>query len=161
MNIKRTNEHIFVLEHTMDLQSKKQNYLLAMQKMVQETDAQVLQINNSIVASDGDVHFIESIESIAKNNGIGITIDSLTLEDDPVFQGSNIVSLKIKAKTQGSWAGNYAFLTQVESLPFKIKIDTFGLVKTSDTSATLDPKQKGNTPSEWQTSFQIHVLKYK
>lgn len=160
MKIKSKNEHISLLEQDLSLQNKKQDYVFVMRKMVQNADTQIRQINDSIIQQDGEVHFIETLESLARESGITISIDSISVENDPAFADSEITSLKVKAKTEGSWSGTYVFLTQLESMPYKIKIDNFGLVSLKE-DVPLDQKRPTLARTNWQVSFQIHVLKYK
>lgn len=156
-DIKTKNEKVGTLEHELSLQNNRQDYLISMQRLIQSMSGDIESINNSIVPADGDVEFIENIESIGKNNGLKVTIDSLVFEDDPSYKNANVTGLKVKAKTSGSWSGTYAFLTELESLPVKVKINRFALSNVSS-DAGIDTKKTGQI---WQTGFEIVVLKYK
>jgi hypothetical protein len=157
-DIKVKNEHISTLAQDLDFQSSRQEYLISTQRMIQNISSDIDRINNSIVAVDGDVQFIENLESIAKNEGLSISIDSLLIEDDPSFSNNEITTLKVKAKAEGSWAGTYSFLAQIESLPFKVKINKFSIVNDAD-GGGIDGQKTFSL--NWQSSFEIQVLKYK
>lgn len=156
-DIKEKNKSIAVLAQELDLESSRQEYLVSTQRMIKNISSDIDRINNSIISVDGNVSFIEGLEAVAKSNGLSITIDSLVIEDDPTFSESGITTLKIKAKTKGSWAGTYTFISQIESLPYKIKVSQFGM----QGSASELVSGKKVPVSEWQSSFEIRVLKYK
>lgn len=157
-DIKAKNEHISALGHELSLQTSKREYMLSIQKIVSDAGSDIALVDNSIIKSDGDVSFIENLESIAKNNGLSITIDSLVFENDPALDKAGITIFKVKAKTSGSWIGTYKFLSQIESLPLKIKISNFGFM--SDTSGGTSGTSKSSS-GLWQSSFEIHILKYR
>ncbi len=157
MQIKKENEHISLLESELSQEDSKQEYLLSMQRTLQNIKPDITNINNSIVPAGGDVAFIESLESYAKLNGLTITIDSLTLEEDASYVPIASVSLKIKAKTTGTWSGTYAFIATLESLPFKIKINRLNVENTASEAGVPQSKAGEN----WQGTFEMYVLKYK
>ena len=140
----------------MFLVSNRQNYLISTQKLISDLSPDLESINNSIVPSGDDVGFIEIFESVAKGNGLKIDIDFLVLKDDSSFKNANVTSLEIKAKTSGSWVGTYTFLSELESLPIKVKINNFSM----DTAPGSSSDGKKQLPM-WQSSFEIVVLKYK
>ena len=150
-DIKQKNENISTLENDLSLKTKQQQYLVSMQRTVKNADSDISRINNSIIGAGEDVQFIESLESIAKNNGLTINIDSLVFEDSTLPKSSSMTTLKVRAKTSGGWLGTYKFLGQIESMPLKIKINNFGFTNTVDeTNAKV-----------WQSIFEISILKYK
>lgn len=157
-DVKGKNEHISSLVQDLDFQSSRQEYLISTQRMIQNINSDIDRINNSIVATDGDVKFIEGLEAIARSEGLSVTIDSLGIEDSVALDASGVTNLKLRAKTKGPWSGTYAFISQLESLPYKIKINSFGIQ--SDGGETTADGKKLSVP-QWQSSFEIQVLKYK
>lgn len=159
-DIKHKNERISAMEHELSFQSKKQEYMTSMERVIQNSDSDITRINDSIIPSDGDVRFIESLESIARGGGLSIDIESLTFEDSRLLASSSMTILKVKAKTKGKWLGTYKFLTQIESLPFKVKIDKFALANVKE-ETDIDAKKTDTASSIWQSTFELKVLKYK
>ena len=159
LDIKGKNERISVIEHELSFQSNKQEYMVSMERVIQKADSDITRVNNSIIPSDGDVRFIESLETIAHDNGLSIDIDSLTFEDSRALASSSMTTLKVKAKTEGGWSGTYRFLFLIESLPIKVKIDKFTLNNIKD-EANLSA-DKVSSRSAWQSAFEMRVLKYK
>ncbi len=159
-SIKSKSQRTSILRQELSQQSDRQNYLTSTQKMIENIDLDIAKINNSIVAKDGDVDFIENLEVIARSNGLTISIDSLVFEDAPALSSASLTSFKIKAKLSGSWSGTYTFLSQIESSPFKIKVVRFGMVG-SRFEGTSDGKKSSIAKMVWQSTFEIVVLKYK
>ena len=158
--IKSKNEHISSLSNDLSSQGDKQDYLISTQRIIQGISSDIDRINNSIIAKDGDVGFIENLESLAREVGLTMEIDSLVLVDNPEFASSSIVTLKIRAQVSGNWVGTYRFLAQLESLPLKIKINKFDLRNTT-IEISPDVKKSGSSNNVWQSAFEIDVLRYK
>lgn len=159
-DIKSKNERISLLSNSSTFSNSRLDYLISTGRIIRDLDADIERINNSIVAKDGAVKFIESLESIARDRGLSIVIDSLTLKDSPESGSgsSSVAILEIRAKTQGGWASTYRFLAELESLPFKIRVNQFSLV---NTMAESDTKKADDTDGKWQSAFEINVLEYK
>jgi D-arabinose 5-phosphate isomerase GutQ len=128
--------------------------------MVDDMSTEINAIDNSIVSKNGEVGFIESLESLARENGLSIEISSLTFDNNASLASSSINILNVKAKTDGSWFGNYAFLSRLESLPFKVKINMVSLTNSSS-NVTSDVNNSNPSNDTWQSVFEISVLKYK
>jgi Tfp pilus assembly protein PilO len=160
-DIKDKNEHISSLQGDLSFQNNKQGYISATDSYLKSIESDIAHINGSIVPKDGDVKFIEDLESMARSDGLSINIDSLVIVDPSTkMASSTTLILTVKAKTTGSWVGTYTFLSQVESMPVKAKVNTFGLSDViSDVS--VDPNNPIKSNDKWQTTFEINVLKYK
>jgi hypothetical protein len=159
LSIKNKNEHISDLRNELAFQMTKQQNMISMDQLVEKARPDILLIDNSIIAKDGDVAFIEDLEEIARKNGLDINIESLSFEDNPQVASSTMTTLKVKAGTKGSWAGTYKFLAQVEALSFRVKVNNFAFVNSSD--ETVFNRKKTSNPQGWQSRFEISVLKYK
>ncbi len=143
----------------LSFQDSKQEYLISTQKIVDGLVLDINHVNDTIVPKEGEVEFIESLEIMAKESGLSIEIDSIVFSNDATIISESIDVLKIKAKTKGSWEDNYLFLSRLESLSLKLKIDSFGLSNTL-ADVVLTNKKVIKT-SVWQGVFEISVLKYK
>jgi len=148
------NQHIASLQSDLMNVTEKKNQIDSSQKMITLANPDIATLTNSLVATDGDVAFIEHIESLAHTDGLNITIDSLSLEDDPALRGNPITTFVIHAQAKGVWSGVYLFASQLELLTQQVKIESLEMTKTDDQVAE-------KTPGEWQVIFKIRVLKYK
>src|SRR3989344_7967077 len=159
-DIKSKNEHASFLSNEFSSQDTKRNYLASTQKTIKNIGADIDRINNSILAKDGDVKFIGNLESMARQNGLSMAIDSLVLLDKSDTTSNTITSLKISAKTIGSWSGTYKFLVELESSPVKVKINKFDISGAMDGGDSV-PQQTGVSSGSWQSNIEMEVLKYK
>jgi hypothetical protein len=157
--IKAKNEQISNLKNNLSSYVVRQQNMMSMDRMVKNATSDIDLVNSSVVASDGDVKFIENLEGIAKDNGLTMKIDSLVFENNPSVASSSMVLFNIKANTTGAWAGTYRFLAQIESLPFKIKVSNLAFLNAVD--ETVFDANKLKSDSVWQGKFEISVLKYK
>ncbi len=159
LGIKNKNEHISDLRNELSFQMTKQQNMISMEQIVEKASPEISLVDNSIIAKDGDVAFIEGLEEIARSNGLSIEIESLNFEDTSLVASSGVTTLKVRANTKGSWPSTYKFLAQVESLTFKVKINNFAFINSSD--ETVFNRKKTSNPLGWQSKFEISVLKYK
>ncbi len=153
--IKSTNEHISVLEQERGREMSRQEYAESAREMLEASNSEISRISLSILPKDGDVTFIEKIESLARSLRVDIAISSLSIENDPSIADSNIVIFNIKAKTTGSWADTYKFISQLELLPEEIQVRRLTL------SGTVDDGAGPKGPRPWNGLIEIRVLKYK
>jgi len=161
IDIKNRNEHASVLLHDVNAEIAKQEYIVSLEHTIESLTPDLDRVNSSVIAKDGDVKFIEDLETMAKSNGLKITIDSLMLENNnPTLVGSGLTVLRVKAKTEGNWSGTYTFLSELESLPLKIKIDKFGFASLGG-DVPADGKKPVKTNKVWQSILEIIVLKHK
>lgn len=147
LDVKSKNQDASVLKGDLASQVQRQQYMSSMQAMIKSTDSDITKVNNSIVQNDQDVNFIESLEKIARENNLQVVISSLVIKDSKDLSASGLSILSLKANLKGGWAGMYSFLVELESQPFKIKIDKFAMASSED--------------KQWQGVFEIEVLKYK
>ena len=160
-DVKKRNLHVSELKNELSAEVKKQEYMSSVDQIVKNANGDITAINNSIIAKDGNVAFIESLETMAHADGLQATISSLSIEDDPTLNAQGITVLRVKLKTQGSWMGTYHFLSEMEALPFKIKIDSYDAVATPGDTPVVAGKKAVQASSDWQSMIQFRVLKYK
>lgn len=156
VDIKNKSLNVYNLERELEDQTQRSQYFLSMKRMVENADNEIDQVNSSILSSDGDVAIIEQIEGLAQRNGLEIDIDSIMIEDTPTLSDKSLAILKIKAKTKGGWSGTYKFISGLESMEQKIKVNRI-VVNTTDEDSQ-DPKLSA---TKWQTVFEIILLKNK
>lgn len=139
-------------------ESSREVYSVSIKKQFQNLSPNIERVKNSIIKPAGEVPFIEELEAIAKNNNLAITNDSIVIENDPKQASSTTVFFKIKSTIKGSWSNTYSFLTTLESLPYKLKINSLSM-----TSSQADPGESGALSNKkiWITGFEIRLIEYK
>lgn len=156
-DIKSKNETILTVEQDLSSKNEKHEYLMSLQNLVESIDPQVKKIESSIIPKSGDVAFIEELESLGRSEGLLVEIDSLNLAGDPKISSSTLSMLKVKFRATGAWAEVYKFVSIIESLKYRIKINKFTLSSKEELTATKNP----NGNKEWQGIFEVSVLEYK
>lgn len=159
-DVKYRNENYQTILHDLSLKNSKQDYLISTQKTLDLMDIDIGKINDSIIPKESEVEFIEGLESLADELGLTIEISSLLYDNSIKSASSTINILKIRAKTTGSWQGNYVFLSRLEALPYKIKINRYSLTNVSSDTISSTGK-KISTRKVWEGAFEVDVLKYK
>ncbi|MFA5888901.1 MAG: hypothetical protein WCW47_02675 [Candidatus Paceibacterota bacterium] len=159
-DIRHKNENYHTLLYNLSFRNDKQNYLTYAQKTIGSLSLDINRMDDSIISKKGEVEFIENLESVARGSGLSIEINSLILNNNSNLASSSIDILKIKAKTKGSWSASYTFLTRLELLPFKLRVNKFGLVSI-DKEVTSTEIRMAVSSGIWQSEFEIDVLKYK
>ncbi len=156
-DIRLKNENTSKLLDHISEESNKGNYILTSQKALQNIAPDLEVLKKTIVGSTGEVEFIEYVESLARANGLSIVIDNLQTENDQkLLASSSVTLLKVRARTNGSWTGTYKFISLVESLPYRVRVNSFSMTAQGVTDAT-----SGATKNGWESNLEIRVLKYK
>jgi hypothetical protein len=157
-DIKIKNQKISVAERDLLLQESRQEYLLSTEKLISAIGADLQKIDDSVLAQDGEVAFINSLEDLAAKNKLKFDAEFLgSDENDVTLKNTNIKKFTIRAKISGSWSDTYTFISELESNPVKVKINSLSMSNVSLDSG-IDVKKFG---PRWQSVFEIVVLKYK
>jgi Tfp pilus assembly protein PilO len=158
-NIKNEDENASQTQNEINLSEKQNQYSVSLRESLQNSNSNIAKVSGSILSSDGDVAFIEQLENVAKENGVSITIDSLSVENIPNITSNNLTSFKIRAEAEGDWNGMMAFLTKLESLPYVARVEKLDLANSSDNP--LSQTTPATSAQSWQSVFEIRVLQYK
>lgn len=156
-DIRIKNETILTVEQDLSSNNTRHEYLTSLQKLFESIEPKINKVENTIIPSGGEVVFIEDLEALARGLNIDITIDSLNLASDPKVSSSTLSVLKVRAKYSGLWSDMYRFISELESIKHKIKINRITLSNQEELTATRSP----NTHKKWQGVFEISVLEYK
>ncbi len=139
-------------------ESNREAYASSARKQLESLDSDIKKAKSSIVNSGDVVGFIEKIESIAYRNGLSISNNNISDEVNQKTASTTLTSLKIKSSTSGSWVGTYKFMSELESMPYKIKVNSFSISNMREAAVAGLP---ATGDSKWVADFEIQVLKYK
>lgn len=159
VEIRAKNQKVSTVEQDLSQKNTRYEYLVSMQKLVKDIEGDIKKIDDSVVPKSGDVAFIENIESLARKNNLKIVIESLNLVSDPKAESSPVATLNIKANIEGLWSDMYLFVSEIESLPVKVKVSKISLKNKDEIPA--DKTKMAGLGKEWRGSFEISVLEYK
>lgn len=157
--IRSKNEKVSMIEQNLSQKNTRYDYLVSMQDLLKQSEENIKKIDSSIVQKTGDVSFIESLEKKARDYNLEVEIESLNLVHDSKNPNSTVATLNIKANVQGLWSNVYLFLSDIESMQYKIKINKFSL-KNKD-EIPVDRTKTLGLGKNWQGSFELSVLEYK
>ena len=108
-------------------------------------------VNAHIISPDGEVAFIDDVENLAKADGLTVQVDTVGLSQAADVSGAGLEYLNVKLSVSGTWASTYGYLSTLEASAYDL------VVNQSDFSLVSDGMTKG--PIQWQSTFQISVLK--
>ncbi len=154
-----TNQNIATLTHTIAVDTQQQQSISSTAALVNGDSPDVARVESSIIASDGDVSFIEYLETLARNYNLQVVINSLSLSDDATLTGNGLSTLQVQFEVKGSWSNVYRFTSNIETLPYSFKMNKIDIVNTGDT-ANLDSTKSTPAPGVWQGLFDMNVLKH-
>ncbi len=158
-DIKKTNQNWSVLSYELETKNNIEEYMISTGKIIQNLSNDLGKINKSIVSSTGDVEFIESIEKLADSNNLSIVINSLQLETNSKSTTSPVAILRINFKTEGGWLGTYKFLNQIESMPVKVKVNSYTFQ--SQNTDVISEVPVSTLNAKWESRVDLSVLKYR
>ncbi len=106
------------------------------------------QLESVVVAKDGDIHFIESLETLGKEQGVDLSIVSV---DES--QGAKFNNLVFRIAATGSWERLVHLVNLLELMPYKTAIQSVAFNLPEDT-----PQKKS---LGWSLAVQMTVAKEK
>lgn len=131
---------------------QKKKYAENMLLSFETTQVDINTLQNLFVKKQGEVEFIEYLERSAKERGLEITIDSVSLDSTKEMTQNGMEYLVLRFNVSGAWSRVWNFSQTLEVLPYSIKIDSLALLRT-DTDKTK--------PALWKGVYNIRVLKMK
>ena len=136
-NIKAQTKAASSLIGTVDMSQQKDSHLGALRAVVKDTDGKRQQLATFLLSSDTEVSFIERIETLAKGSGLGVKTKSVSSVAGSMVGAKNF---QMQIETTGSWSNTMYFLSQLENLPYDIRVQGDYLSKQSGSAwlSTLD-----------------------
>lgn len=121
MEIKGKNERISELVNRIDSEASEENVLRSIKTMVAETAPMREELLKFTVGKDDAVSFIELLETVGRDAGVSVDIDSVTPAE--IAGGGGVEALKLSLKITGAWAKVLTFLGLLEFLPYETKVE--------------------------------------
>lgn len=168
LNIKWIQQDMSVLLSQVETDLKRDETFRSIELILKDSQEDLATLESYFVSENGVVGFIESLETLAAENAIKVTIDFLGVEDsDGSLPPEKDIkeTLRLRLTTEGGWAGTMQFLGLLETVPTKINLDRASLIytPTSESALSFTPP-KGAKPSlkqTWRGSFDFTVFKLK
>lgn len=155
--IKNSVTDISIFEAKADEASQYQDRNRALHILLKDIQPDLDKLSSRLVASEGAVPFIDTIETLARETGLAITTQSISQAQAP--EGADTFErLQLVLSTDGSWSSTYKFLTLLETLPYKITLKSTSFTREDAGTATVSTSTKAKN---WKSSFIVDVLKHK
>jgi len=147
--INAKGEHIVELTEQSAQNSQAQEEMKNLESSLNVIEPQAQKINSYLIAPDGEVDFINQVESLAQADKLKIVINSVAIKNSPDLTDEGMEYLTLRITVDGSWNGSYRFLSELLNLPYQISL----------TQADLSAPSNTQTSSGWESVFDIQVLK--
>lgn len=122
--------------------------LSSLQANLNETKAEVAKIDGYYISQDGVVQFVGLVESLARQNGLKIEVQSLEAQEDKSTKAFQ-EKVALRLQTTGSWANTRKYVELVENLPYRVVIES------------MSAEREEQAPPSWKTNLVITALKLK
>lgn len=132
---------------------QKNQYAESMLRSFETTQVDIDNLQNFFVKKQGEVEFIEFIEGEAKNQGLLVGIDTVSLDSTPEMKVHGMEYLVLRLHVSGSWSRVWNFSQSLEVLPYSVDVDSLALLR-EDTEQTTGPVV-------WKGIYNIRILKKK
>jgi Tfp pilus assembly protein PilO len=144
--IKTQTEAASSLTSTLSLSEQKNSHLNSLRSVVKDTEGKRQQLAAFLLSSDGEISFIEQVETLAKSSGLNEKTNNVSS-----IAGSTVSTkiFQMQIETTGSWSNLMYFLNQLENLPYNVRVQNVSLNKQSG-----DSKSSG---SPWTAIVDINV----
>lgn len=131
---------------------QKKEYADNMLLSFETTQKDIDTLQNFFVTKQGEVEFIEFIESTAKAKGLTVGIDTVSLDSPSEIGNHGMEYLVLRLHVTGTWSRVWNFSEALETLPYSIDVTSLALLRE-------DSEQKN--PVTWRGVYNIKVLKKK
>lgn len=131
---------------------QKKQYTNSMLRSFEDAQVSVDKLQGFFVKKQGEVEFIEFIEKTARQKGLEIGIDTVSLDSAPGIANHGMEYLMLRLHVSGSWSSVWNFSQTLEVLPYAVDVNSVALLR-GETGST--------TPAVWKGVYSIRVLKKK
>lgn len=129
---------------------KKDEQLSSVRIALRESSGLLEEIDNIFINEDEISSFIDSLEVLASDYGVSISLGSITVEAIPNTPSNK--QLRIRASSVGQWDNLVSFMAKLEALPKAVLVQKFSLNK--DVGSAV-PKEGTR---QWNATFDISAL---
>lgn len=134
--INQHREQLALLRADLDNSALQEDALRGMQNLVRETEEERGELNKYLVTRDNPASFLEQLESVGAEVGVGVSIASLeelvstgsNPESDP-YGGVGSPQIRVSLEVLGTWKGVYAYLQLLEVMPYALAIEQVSIAQ--------------------------------
>lgn len=158
--IDKTSLNITEIGTNIDHEMKVAESNLLTRQQLNKTKSDRSKLDIYLIPHDGEVAFIEEIETLGRRVGVKVLIDGVNFEavknSSSTPSAVNLEIIKVKLEAAGTWNEINSYLYLIENMPYRLTINRV------DTVFGLDPTTVGkSTRRVWNLSADISVYKQK
>lgn len=146
--IQRRDAEASSLAADIQAQTIRETRLRSLKRTIAGTDQIRGSLDRYLVSADGVVGFIEDIENLGSVSGVSLEISSVGLK--PMEGREDFEWLTLAISMSGSWSETTNALALIESLPYRVLIDDFSIIRGDAENRSL-----------WSERIVIRVVKDK
>ncbi len=143
-----------------DTELRRSENSMAVKSLMEKTKTERAQLENNLIPHDGEVEFIELLESFGGQIGARTSIDGVSFEAVKISSTTPMIGdleiIKVRLQVTGDWSQINSYLYLVENLPYRTTIDRLDTVLGGE-SVLLGK----NTKRSWNLTMDISVYKKK
>src|ERR1035437_10822230 len=163
-NIQNKEAQAGVLATEASQNATKDTALRSIKSSLTQNKGFITQIDTYFIPSDGAVTFINMLETLGKQSGVKMSIDSVNVTQDPALAKDFKQTLHLRLITDGSWLNTFALLSTIENLPYRIEFEQVSLTLSGGSDSILynganisSPRTRAANES-WNGIFDVTVL---
>lgn len=122
--------------------------LASLVRLVDETAPERTELTSRVLTEEGMVDFLSLVETVAKEQGVKLTTDSLTVKD----VSARFEQLDVQVSFEGSYDAVTHVLRLLEVLPYQSSIASVVVTRTEVTEEGADA---------WNAAVEFSVTKFK
>jgi len=109
-------------------------------------------LRNFFLKRSGEVDFIEFVEKIAKDEGLEIKINSVSLDSPAPLATHGMEYLVLRVEVKGTWPSLWNFSKLLPTMPYSVDVNSLAL---------FSSQAEKDKPVIWRGVYSIRVLKQK
>ena len=153
-NVWKKAENVALYKSDVVFAEQKKQYADTMLSSFGHSQKSIETMQDFFVKKQGEVEFIEFIEKTAKDQGLTVETDNVSLDTPKGSTVKNMEHLTLRFHVVGSWSRVWNFSQTLELLPYAVDINSLAFVRE-------DQGQVTNKAPVWKGVYVIKVLKKK
>ncbi len=131
LHIKTAAEEVLELKKVVNQEMSQNSNITSLKKDINSLEESQQKIDRILIERDGVVSFIETLENVAETTNTILQIKDVDVEVIKEEEGEKekelYGQLNMVFNVAGSWSGVTRYLSFVESLPYRVSIDSLRL----------------------------------
>lgn len=132
-------------------EARKSEQVASVRTILRESKGALEEIDAAFLREDSISSFIDSLENLAAEKGISVSLGSISV--DPIPNAPSTKQLRIRASSAGDWGDLVSFVDSLEALPRAVSVQKLSMSK--DLAPAGTDKERS---TRWGATFDISAL---